>query len=157
MVVTFTEIRLRALSNCGHYRAVDIIVGVPTLSQKYDCGHYRIVRTIAGDLTQSQEYDCGHYRNVDSIGKIRLWALSECGHYPKNATVCPIGLWGLSECGLQGFCGLHPPGARKTWWSPQNSLGRILEPAKLPGGARKTPGGARKTPGAHIPIVPTIR
>ena len=139
MAVTFTEIRLRALSNCGHYRAVDIIVGVPTLSQKYDCGHYRIVRTIAGDLTQSQEYDCGHYRNVDSIGKIRLWALSECGHYPKNATVGPIGLWGLSECGLQGFCGLHPRVLRApSAWSPQN----LVEPAKLPGtnpGARKTP------------------
>ena len=86
MVVTFTEIRLRALSNCGHYRAVDIIVGDPTLSQKYDCGHYRIVGTIAGDLTQSQEYDDEHFRDVDSIAEIRLWALSECGHYRTRST-----------------------------------------------------------------------
>ena len=81
MVVTFTEIRLRALSNCGHYRAVDIIVGDPTLSQKYDCGHYRIVGTIAGYLTQSQEYDCGHYR---------MWTLSQKydrGRYQNVVTI----------------------------------------------------------------------
>ena len=79
------------------------IIGMWTLSVKYDRGRYRNVVTIPKMRLWALS-DCGDYRNVGTIPEIRLWALSDCGDYRKVGAITKIQLWALWESKINNCC-----------------------------------------------------